>query len=138
MNSYFGKALRWLLFLPITSLSMLLSGYIANIFLYSLNLFDPLPYSTMSMIFNSAIKGLFPGIVFVYVGGYIVPNFKRTVSIILAIIVVIFSVLSLIISGKDAYIDDGIFGVVSDWRNIINIVCYTLGAIFGYILISED
>ena len=92
----------------------------------------------MSFIINSAVKGGLPGYAFVYVGTYIVPNLKKIISILLAFLVVIFSVLSLIISGNDAYLADGVFGVLSSWQNIITIISTIIGAVMAVVTVYED
>jgi hypothetical protein len=47
-------------------------------------------------------------------------------------------VFNLIISGNEAYLVDGVFGVLSSWQNIITITSYFIGAVIAVVTIYEE
>ena len=138
IDSIIGKTLRWILFLPLSILVLLIIDFITGILIRNISFLDPLNYSTMSLIFYSALRGGVPGYAFVYIGTNIVPNFKKFVSILLSFLIIVLNVLSIVATGYEGYIDDGVFGVLSSWQNIIRNIATIIGAVIAVVTIYEE
>ena len=133
-NSFFGKILRWLFFLP---LAFLASGLV-ELLVKSYAYLDPLGFTTFGLIFHSIIIGGIPAYVFVFVGCSVAPNFKKILSIVLSLLIVLSSGYVLAQDVRGEYLDSGILGVLLSWENIFLLVASMIGAIIAVFFICED
>lgn len=87
-----NNILRWIFFIPITFVSVLIATFLwkhLNIWTLSRSGFSE--NGLFFRFYQTLTENLIVGIVFVYVGSYIVPSFKKYVSIILSLFISIFS-----------------------------------------------
>ena len=133
LNSFIGKVLRWLLFLPVAFIVQIP----VDLVLKSQSFLDPMPYSTTSLIFYAIVRGGASGYVFVFTGSTIAPGFKKTISILLAILVVITSFLTILDITHYGYKDDGVLGVLLTWENILLLIATIVGAIGAVVTVFE-
>ena len=135
-NSLLGKILRWLLFLPLSFLGYFLSVLILGLVMY----LTMTPYhfeeTLWSALLRSTIVNGLGGFSFVFIGCYIVPNYRKLISIILAVIFIVFS--GLFMFGSISMGNMFASGQFEGWRGIISIIAAMIGAGYASYNILHD
>ena len=137
-DSFIGKTIRWIVFLPVSIIALEIIDFLVSIFVNTQSYLDPTGFMTMTIIFYLAIRGGIPSFCFVYIGASIAPHFKKVIAIFLSILIIGGSILNLFNIGNESYVNDGIFGILSSWRIIIVLLSTIIGAIIGVIFIFDD
>ena len=135
-ESGLGHFLRWILFIPLSFVAYLLCVFISNIFLYLSGTYMDWGESMFSYLFRHILSNGFGGYVFVYSGSMIVPYFNKIVSVILAILFLVFSVLA-IIGGTllGTFFGDGVF---EGWVDILAICASIVGSGYASFIFLTD
>ena len=58
--------------------------------------------------------------------------------ILLSFLIIVLNVLSIVATGYEGYMDDGVFGVLSSWQNIIRNIATIIGAVIAVVTIYEE
>ena len=107
------KILIWILFIPISFLATILATkafYYLNKLTDLINGFDS--NGLFYKLFTPIVYGLITGLVFVYVGTFIVPKFKKFVSLFLAFIISAFYIITYFTGSFDDFNLPGLHTIV--------------------------
>ena len=125
------KILIWILFIPISVLATIVATkvfYYLNKLTDLINGFDS--NGLLYRLYTPIIYGIITGLVFVYVGAFIVPKFKKFISLFLAFVISAFFITS--------YFTGGFDDISLAWLQTIVVVISSFFTAFRFFHIDES
>jgi len=119
---------RWILFFPIAWISSIIGNLLWELLSRIIFIFMPTD-SLFFKIFNYSFSGLFTGIIFMYVGVYIAPAKKKSISILLLILTILHSFITIF--------DVFFIYLEKDYWIILFAIFLIFGSVFSFLIINE-
>ena len=142
LNSFFGKIIRWLLFLPGSILALFAAYLLVGIWRWTSTLFLGMGETWLDVLVGEILANFLAGGAFVTIGTIIAPDYKKIISVILTILLISICLFGLFGAGLLTYfaylLDFNILGEFKFWINIIALIATGVGAVYATIQIFKD